>query len=199
MRLKEGAKCWFTSDTHYCHSNVMTFCNRPWGDVSEMNEALTRNWNEVVGDDDVVFVLGDFYWKKDCWCVKKKFDQLRGGHIFVLLGNHDSIDQFSKTDDRVEVISDTAMVFVSGVNKDKPSREYELMISHFPLATWPHFRRGVPNLHGHIHSGPRSNNELDVPGFDLILKKDLTYDVGVDNNNYYPVEVRDILSKLNKI
>ena len=198
VHLEEGAKCWFTSDQHFCHSNVMNFCNRPWDDVKDMNKALTDNWNEVVGEKDVVFILGDFYWKKDCWETKRKLDELKAGHIFIVLGNHDIKDQFIKCGKRIEVISDTAMIFVSGIDEDKPSREHEFMVSHFPLATWPHFRRGTINLHGHIHSGPRTRNEIDVPGFDLDLKKDLTYDVGVDNNEYYPVEIRDILNKLGK-
>ena len=198
IHLEPEAKCWFTSDQHFNHANVMNFCNRPWSDVKEMNTALTDNWNEVVGEKDVVFVLGDFCWKKDCWEVKKKLSELKGSHIFIVLGNHDNKDQFKKVDKRVEVISDTAMIFISGIDEDKPSREYEFMVSHFPLATWPHFRRGTINLHGHIHSGPRSRSDVDRPGFDLILKNGLTYDVGVDNNNYYPVEIREILNKLNK-
>ena len=199
VELKAGEKCWFTSDTHYNHANVMNFCNRPWSDVAVMNKALTDNWNEVVGDGDVVFILGDFYWHKDAEATKKKLEQLKGKHIYILLGNHDIKEQFSKVKKKhIEVISDTAVVFVSGIDDDKPTREYEFMISHFPLATWPHWRRGVVNLHGHIHSGPRSRNEIDVPGFDLTLKPGLTYDVGVDNNNYYPIEIRDILTKLNK-
>jgi calcineurin-like phosphoesterase family protein len=200
IRLQPGARCWFTSDQHFDHVNVVRFCNRPWGDIKDMNKALTDRWNEVVGDDDVVFVLGDFCWRKDPVAVKKKIDELRGGHIFILPGNHDTDDQFKlvKKMDRVDLISDTAMIFVSGIDEDKPSREHELMLSHFPLATWPHFRRGTLNLHGHIHSGPRVRSEVDQPGFDLILKPGLTYDVGVDNNDYYPVEIRDILNKLNK-
>ena len=197
--LEPGTKCWFTSDQHYSHSNVMRFCNRPWDDVKDMDQEITDNWNKVVGEKDVVFILGDFYWKKDPWETKKKLDELKAGHIFIVLGNHDNVEQFSKINkNKVSVISDTAMIFISGIDEDKPSREHEFMVSHFPLATWPHFRRGSINLHGHIHSGPRSKSDVDRPGFDLILKNGLTYDVGVDNNNYYPVEIREILNKLNK-
>lgn len=199
VHLAEGAKCWFTSDQHYGHSNVMRFCNRPWDDVKDMNQAITDNWNEVVGENDVVFMLGDFYWKKDPWETKKKLDELKAGHIFILLGNHDEKGQFSKVNNkRIELISDTAMVFISGIDEDKPPREHEFLLSHFPLATWPHFQRGTINLHGHIHSGPRTKVDIDRPGFDLFLKPGLTWDVGVDNNNYYPVEIRDILTKLKK-
>ena len=199
VHLTNGAKCWFTSDQHFDHINVITFCNRPWSDIKEMNKSLIDNWNEVVSKDDVVFILGDFCWKKDYWEVKRKLDELNASHIFIVLGNHDDKEQFKKVSKKVEVISDTAMIFISGIDEDKPSREYEIMVSHFPLATWPHFRRGTINLHGHIHSGPRSKSDVDRPGFDLILKNGLTYDVGVDNNNYYPVEIREILNKLNKM
>lgn len=196
VHLENGAKCWFTSDQHFCHTNVMRFCNRPWGDIKDMNKALTDNWNEVVGEKDVVFILGDFYWVKDPVAVSKKLNELTAGHIFILLGNHDTKDQFKKIDNKhVELISDTAMVFISGIDEDKPSREHEFMLSHFPLATWPHFHRGVLNLHGHIHSGPRSKVDIDNPGVDLILKPHLTYDVGVDNNEYKPIEIREILKR----
>ena len=199
VHLADGAKCWFTSDQHFDHINVITFCNRPWDDIKEMNKSLIDNWNEVISKNDVVFILGDFCWKKDCWEVKRKLDELNASHIFIVLGNHDDKEQFKKVSKKVEVISDTAMIFISGIDENKPSKEYEIMVSHFPLATWPHFRRGTINLHGHIHSGPRSKSDVDRPGFDLILKNGLTYDVGVDNNNYYPVEIREILNKLNKI
>ena len=199
VHLENGSKCWFTSDLHFGHSNVMRFSNRPWSDVKDMNEGLTNNWNCVVGEGDIVFVLGDFCWQKDPVAVNKKLSELNGSIIFILQGNHDTKDQFKKVHDtRIRFISDTAMVFISGIDEDKPSREHEIMISHFPLATWPHFRRGTINLHGHIHSGPRSKNEIDCPGYDLILKPGLTYDVGVDNNDYTPVEIREIFTKLKR-
>ena len=198
VRLENGARCWFTSDPHFSHSNIMVFCNRPWTNIQDMNEGLIENWNDVVGDNDIVFVLGDVSWNKDPHDMKRIIERLNGSHIFILPGNHDTKEQFTKIGKRAELISDTALVFISGIDEDKPTREHEFMISHFPLATWPHFRRGVINLHGHIHSGPRSHNEIDQPGFDLILKKNLTYDVGVDNNDYKPIEIRDILNKLKK-
>ena len=162
-----------------------------------MDMELINLWNETVGDDDIVFVLGDFIWSKDSNEIVKTIKLLNGGTIFFLPGNHDNVELYNKVKDkRFHIISDTAMVFVSGIDEDKPSREHELMISHFPLATWPHFYRGTYNLHGHIHSGPRSKADVDQPGADLILKPHLTYDVGVDNNDYKPVEIRTILKKI---
>ena len=65
------------------------------------------------------------------------------------------------------------------------------------MATWPHHDRKAIHLFGHIHSGPNcDNNAVDVPGKDLILKFGKCYDVGVDNNNYTPIELNYIQSKL---
>lgn len=195
--LENGVKCWFTSDTHYGHANVMRFCNRPWSDINMMNKGLEDRWNEVVGENDIVFILGDVFWYKDPQQMTNKLKRLNGSQIYILPGNHDDVSALQKIkDNRVHIISDTTVVFISGLDEDKPTREHEFMLSHFPLATWPHFSRGVLNLHGHIHSGPRSRNEIDVPGYDLILKSHLTYDVGVDNNNYTPIEIREIINKV---
>ena len=50
---------WITADLHLGHGNIIKYCNRPFNDVNHMNVMLVNNWNSVVSDDDVVFVLGD--------------------------------------------------------------------------------------------------------------------------------------------
>lgn len=56
----DGSRVFFTSDTHFNHTNIIKFCSRPFKDVSHMNETIISNWNRVVGPDDIVFHLGDF-------------------------------------------------------------------------------------------------------------------------------------------
>jgi len=51
---------WFTSDTHYYHNNIIRYCNRPFDNVTDMNETLIHNYNDMVGDNDEVYHLGDF-------------------------------------------------------------------------------------------------------------------------------------------
>jgi calcineurin-like phosphoesterase family protein len=60
MRINiDHQRIWFASDYHFCHANVIKYDGRPFNNVEEMNQTLIDNWNEVVGDDDVVFYLGD--------------------------------------------------------------------------------------------------------------------------------------------
>jgi calcineurin-like phosphoesterase family protein len=39
----------FTADTHFGYANVIRYDKRPFRDVTEMDEALIKNWNRAVG------------------------------------------------------------------------------------------------------------------------------------------------------
>ena len=48
------------SDTHFGHNNVIKFDNRPFADVTEMNEAMVTNWNNTVKSTDTIYHLRRF-------------------------------------------------------------------------------------------------------------------------------------------
>lgn len=48
------------ADTHFGADSILRYENRPFAGVQEMDEALIQNWNRVVGEEDTVYVLGDF-------------------------------------------------------------------------------------------------------------------------------------------
>ena len=50
-------KLWFTSDTHFCHENILMYCNRPFKNVVEMNNMLIQNWNNSVKPDDDIIIV----------------------------------------------------------------------------------------------------------------------------------------------
>jgi calcineurin-like phosphoesterase family protein len=53
-------KTFYTSDNHFFHKNIIRYCTRPYADVEEMNADMIARWNAVVGDEDLVYHLGDF-------------------------------------------------------------------------------------------------------------------------------------------
>ena len=40
--LLEDQNCFFISDLHFFHNNIIRFCNRPYNDVYEMNFKLIK-------------------------------------------------------------------------------------------------------------------------------------------------------------
>lgn len=75
------------SDPHFCHANVIKFCERPFRDVQHMNEEMIRLYNSVVGPDDICIWVGDCFWKAGK-SSKEIMSRLNGKKILVL-GNHD--------------------------------------------------------------------------------------------------------------
>lgn len=84
---------YFTSDPHYWHTNVITYCNRPFTDCTHMNESLINNWNDVVGPDDTVYCLGDF--SLAFRPVEIVTPRLAGRKILVP-GNHDFCHSYNR-------------------------------------------------------------------------------------------------------
>lgn len=50
---------YFTSDTHFGHQNILTYCARPYADVESMNDDLVRRAVDVLGAEDQLWHLGD--------------------------------------------------------------------------------------------------------------------------------------------
>ncbi len=51
---------YFIADTHFSEENIILYENRPFKNTEEMDSGLASRWNQVVNNNDDVFVLGDF-------------------------------------------------------------------------------------------------------------------------------------------
>jgi calcineurin-like phosphoesterase family protein len=75
------------ADQHYWHTNILKYCpNRPYSTIEEMNEALVRNHNEVVGPEDDYYCLGDFSFAFRS--VEVYSHRLNGKNKYIIFGNH---------------------------------------------------------------------------------------------------------------
>lgn len=80
-------KIWLTSDFHFGHNNCINYCSRPFSNTSEMNINLIKNYNKLVSNEDIVYILGDisFLNTKSTTEIIKSLK----GYKFLIKGNHD--------------------------------------------------------------------------------------------------------------
>ena len=90
LDIPEGVKVFLISDTHFGHSNIIKYCNRPFESVDKMNETLIRNWCETITNDDYVIHVGDFVvGVKNKPLVSNEMYNLLTGKKIMVFGNHD--------------------------------------------------------------------------------------------------------------
>ena len=169
----DGDKVFFTSDTHFYHSNIINFCGRPFKNVEVMNETLIANWNSVVGPDDIIFHLGDF-------CLGGSAEWINilnrlNGKIYLIVGNHDIKNLRQGYYSRFEHI---AMQMHIEVGRQK------IYLNHCPFLCYGGAYRDTWQLFGHVHTS-KQNTVIDAPRLHMLFPTQ--YDVGVDNNNFTPV------------
>lgn len=189
MKGLSPGKMWFTSDTHFFHSKVVEYCQRPFVSVEEMNEELIARWNSVVHRDDIVFHLGDFcFGKPENW--HYILDRLKG-RIYLVLGNHDAGHISDDVAARFERVAFQMRLNVNG---------QKIYLNHFPFLSYSGDIHGTWQLFGHIHSNLHNYNIVSEQR--LAMLQPNQYDVGVDNNNFTPVsyrQIEEIVDRQNRI
>ena len=180
-----GKRVFFTSDTHFDHTSILRHCNRPFGDIEEMNQALIENWNRVVGKNDLVFHLGDFaFGGAEVW--NRFLDQLNG-RIVLVVGNHDIYHLRVEMLERFEQVAFELYVVID----NQP-----IFLNHHPFLSYGDSHGTVWQLFGHVHTrGNGEGKEKDKQRLPLLMATQ--YDVGVDNNDYTPISFERVKEIIN--
>jgi len=161
---------YFTSDTHFGHSNIIKYCNRPFDNIHIMDQVILDNINNTVKQEDTLYILGDF-------CFKGKHpieyrSRINCNYVHIILGNHDKISQFVEYLNIDDVMGFSSVEYV----KEIIYCNQRIYLSHYPHRSWPASHKGSYMLYGHVH------NKLDHEDKTLGRK---TLDVGVDNTINY--------------
>lgn len=197
IKLEKGQKLFFTSDTHYSHTNICRPLTnwvgvnnglRDFETIEEMNNILVGNINEMVSEDDILFHLGD--WSFGGFGNIAEFrERINCKNVHLILGNHD--EHIQKNKNKVQSIFSSVNNYLV-LDIKKPSNEgfieqtkYKIILFHFPISSWDDLHKGSIHLHGHIHS--KSQNKIGVGRL---------MDVGVDGNEFYPYEFNDVVNFL---
>lgn len=190
----------YTSDLHIGHVNIMkpdyTRRAQTWPTLEEMNVGIVQRWNEVVGINDDVFVIGDVLMgekEKSAWMIKGL-----PGHKHLILGNHDlgkkGAPHPAVAKMGFESIQETLLIEDLGTS---------LFLRHVPA---PEFcldedpRRAHFHLCGHVHeSFTRAtwvkDESLPEKGMWVADPQGQVINVGVDVSDYRPHTLEQLLAR----
>jgi len=190
ITLQKGQNLFFTSDTHYSHTNICRGVSN-WGPGSRtrdfdtldaMNAKMVDNINRMVGEDDILFHLGD--WSFGGYENIEEFrNRIVCKNIHLLLGNHDHHIERDKGGIRrlFSSVNEYLRLEVSIPAGFKRT----FILCHYPIASWHDMNRGVIHLHGHVHLEPH-----------LRIAEGRAMDVGMDGNGMEPLSINRVLTLL---
>jgi calcineurin-like phosphoesterase family protein len=128
----------FTSDTHFWHTNIVEHSHRPFSSIEEMNEKLIENWNSVVTKKDNVYHLGDFSYGNKTKGLE--LTERLNGHIHLIRGNHDKVAWQIRH----------KFIWFKDVHEITVENQ-SIWLSHYAHRTWNKMHYGVWHCFGHSH------------------------------------------------
>ena len=171
---------YYTADWHLNHENLIKRKARKASSVVEINELIISNVNEVVGEQDTLYILGDLTMSnaENLRALMDMLQSVKCKNIQVLKGNHDSLHDLAILKGNkiinnwhtFKTITDTAF----GI-------EIPVALSQYPILDYHSQVEPMLCLHGHSH-GCLKPRPVDL------------FDVGVDVWNFKPVTLEQVLS-----
>lgn len=159
----------FTSDTHFNAQRTLDLSKRPFNNLDEMNRTMINNWNNTVGQNDIVFHLGDFG--------DYRFREYLNGEIILIKGNYERFrkEEFEENKHYFKSYYElTHSICIPG-----DDMAYILNMTHEPSRIKcfnidkSHF-----NLFGHVHK--------------LCMIKPYGLNVGADCHNFTPIDLETV-------
>jgi calcineurin-like phosphoesterase family protein len=195
--LKPEQQLFFTSDTHYSHKNICR-ATTEWKDADDktrdfkslnhMNDTIVNNINKRVGEDDILFHLGD--WSFGGFEKIQEFrDRIVCKNIPLVFGNHDHHILNNKSD--IQRLFSSISHYID-LDVQRPSKKgkgsidrFRFILMHYPITSWHDMNEGVMHLHGHVHL-PKHQR----------IGNGKSLDVGVDGNDLEPISLDKVVSLL---
>ncbi len=165
-------KDFFIADTHFGADTILCYENRPFASVEDMDACMIERWNQCVGQEDTVYVLGDFSAYMDAEKDRELLAKLNGMKILII-GNHDthrSPEEWRRLG--FQECSPWPIIY-----KDF------FMLSHEPL----YINTNMPyaNIYGHVHGNA---SYKDVSAQSICIS--------VERIDYRPMEFTELWDKI---
>lgn len=186
---------WFTSDTHYGHTNICRGTTkwqdadditRPFQTLEEMNDRIVENINFSVLPDDILFHLGDVSFGGIHNLIAFR-NRINCKNIHLVLGNHDhhirrNVQNLQNLFTSVQDYLHVDFRMYNDTQQKKLIVQQDFILMHYPIQSWDGMNKGAIHLHGHVH----------LPSH-LRLGKGKMMDVGVDGNNLKPIQLAKVM------
>ncbi|MQV12233.1 hypothetical protein GHL01_00540 [Sinorhizobium meliloti] len=149
----------YTADSHFGHPLMLAHPGRPFASTEAMDEALIERWNAVVGDNDIVYHLGDFSMGlADEDRVRSIFARLRGSKVLVL-GNHD----YKRPNVLHPTLARLDWMTSPTATLETTDEGHRVFLSHYAHRSWPGAHKGAFHFFGHSHGKlPAMGRSRDV-------------------------------------
>ena len=135
---------YFIADLHIGHENVLKFDNRKWTDIRVHDQELMKRWNDTVGMEDTVYILGDISWMNSTKTIEY-FKQLNGTKV-LLRGNHDA--RLLRNRELQTLFQEICDYKELDLGNGKG-----LVLCHYPIPCFKNHYYGWYHFYGHVHCG----------------------------------------------
>lgn len=191
LELLDKQNIFFTSDTHYMHKNMCRgvtswidadAVTRDFKDLDQMNDYIVNSINDKVGEDDILFHLGD--WSFSGFDYIEEFrNRIVCKNVHLIYGNHDHHIERNKKNIKNLFSSTNQYLRLDVYNKEEVTK---FVLFHYPIASWHDMSKDVIHLHGHVHLPPH-----------LKIAEGKAMDVGCDGNDMTPYSLSEIMKIMN--
>ncbi len=165
----------YISDLHFGHQSILSLCNRPFQSVQEMNEALIKNWNQKVTNQDHIYIIGDLFYEIEN---PETVLSVLKGKKHLILGNHESRWYSEKYRSFFESVQSSLEIV---------DQNHAIFLCHYPMVSYPKQSRSYM-IHGHIH------NDTLFDYWSILLKRERILNAGADINHFEPVTFNELVS-----
>lgn len=168
------SKIFLTSDLHFNHDKDFIWGARGFSSVHEMNETQIKKYNEIVSDEDTVYILGDSMMGMDNKAGLALLRRLKGIK-YLVIGNHDT-DARIKEYQKSNIFADIQFAYRIKY------KGHTCLLTHYPTVTANGDDLRTINFFGHTHQ--------DTNFFE---DRCYMYHVGVDSHDCYPVSIEEAM------
>lgn len=198
-----------TSDCWLGRINIIDLNNRPFNSIQEMDTKIIERWNDVVNENDVVVILGNFIWDTNYYVeylmkmagIKILLPTLTDRASIIantaILHSQDRFFSTHTTKNKIDYTNilnlgnfDNILENIHNIEKSEygfmvtksnvmECPKHNIILSTYPLLNWTGKEDGVINVHGY---NTMDNNDW------------CRFNVNMEMNDYKPIPL-DILIK----